>query len=129
LLQSLTGIQMQHVPYKGASNQLVDVASGTVDVTFVSLAGAAPFIKGSKVKALAVTSAKRARFAPDIPTIAEFAPAATYSLDNWFGLFAPSKTRASSTPPRSSRSEACPPDSRQLKRDSACNRAFKRSRR
>lgn len=92
LLQSLTGIQMQHVPYKGASNQLVDVASGTVDVTFVSLAGATPFIKGNRVKALAVTSARRASFAPDIPAIAEFAPAASYDLDNWFGLFAPAKT-------------------------------------
>jgi tripartite-type tricarboxylate transporter receptor subunit TctC len=92
LLQSLAGIQMQHVPYKGASNQLVDVASGTVDITFVSLAGATPFIKGNRVKALAVTSARRAGFAPDIPAMAEFAPTAAYDLDNWFGLFAPSKT-------------------------------------
>lgn len=92
LLQSLAGIQMQHVPYKGASSQLVDVASGTVDITFVSLAGAAPFIKGNRVKALAVTSARRASFAPDIPAIAEFAPTAAYDLDNWFGLFAPAKT-------------------------------------
>ena len=92
LLQSLAGIQMQHVPYKGASNQLVDVASGNVDITFVSLAGATPFIKGGRVKALAVTSAKRAGFAPDIPAIAEFTPTASYDLDNWFGLFAPAKT-------------------------------------
>lgn len=92
LLQSLAGIQMQHVPYKGASNQLVDVASGTVDITFVSLAGATPFIKGGRVKALAVTSAKRAGFAPDIPAITEFAPTVIYDLDNWFGLFAPAKT-------------------------------------
>ena len=92
LLQSLTGIQMTHVPYKGASNQLVDVASGTVDITFVSLAGATPFIKGNRVRALAVTSAKRASFAPDVPTIAEYSPAASYNLDNWFGLFAPAAT-------------------------------------
>jgi len=92
LLQSLAGIQMQHVPYKGASNQLVDVASGNVDITFVSLAGATPFIKGGRVKALAVTSTKRAGFAPDIPAIAEFTPTASYDLDNWFGLFAPAKT-------------------------------------
>lgn len=94
LLQSLAGIQMQHVPYKGASNQLVDVAAGTVDVTFVSLAGATPFIKSNRVKALAVTSAKRVGFAPEIPAIAEFAPAAAYDLDNWFGLFSPAKTPA-----------------------------------
>jgi hypothetical protein len=59
--------------------------SGTVDVTFVSLAGASPFIKGGRVKALAVTSAKRASFAPDVPAIAEFAPTAAYDLDNGMG--------------------------------------------
>jgi tripartite-type tricarboxylate transporter receptor subunit TctC len=94
LLQYLTGIQMMHAPYKGASNQLVDVASGNVDITFVSLAGATPFIKGNRVKAIAVTSAKRAGFAPDVPAISEFAPAASYDLENWFGLFAPAKTPA-----------------------------------
>jgi tripartite-type tricarboxylate transporter receptor subunit TctC len=83
---------MQHVPYKGASNQLVDVAAGTVDLTFVSFAGANPFIKGNRVKVLGVTSAKRASFAPDIAAIAEFAPASAYDLENWFGLFAPAKT-------------------------------------
>ena len=92
LLQSLAGIKMNHIPYKGASNQLVDVASGTVDLTFVSLAGAAPFIKSNRVKVLAVTSAKRASFAPDIPAIAEFSATSSYSLENWFGLFTPSAT-------------------------------------
>jgi tripartite-type tricarboxylate transporter receptor subunit TctC len=94
LLQSLTGIQMQHVPYKGASNQLVDVTSGNVDLTFVSFAGAAPFLKANRVKALAVTSAQRASFASSIPAIAEFPPAASYDLENWFGLFAPARTPA-----------------------------------
>jgi len=94
LLQSLTGIQMQHVPYKGASSQLVDVTSGNVDLTFVSFAGAAPFLKANRVKALAVTSAKRVGFASDIPAIAEFPPAAAYDLENWFGLFAPARTPA-----------------------------------
>ncbi|MES2945925.1 MAG: tripartite tricarboxylate transporter substrate binding protein [Pseudomonadota bacterium] len=92
LLQSLAGFQMNHVPYKGASSQLVDVASGTVDLTFVSMAGAAPFIKSGRVKVLAVTSPKRASFAPDVPAIAEYAPVAAYSLENWFGLFAPAET-------------------------------------
>ena len=94
LLQSLTGIKMQHVPYKGASGQLVDVASGTVDLSFVSYAGAAAFLKGGRVKALAVTSAKRTSFAPDIPAIAETPAAKAYDLENWFGLFAPAKTPA-----------------------------------
>lgn len=94
LLQSLVGIKMNHVPYKGSAGQLVDVASGNVDITFVSMAGAAPFIKGNRVKALAVTSAKRASFAPGIPAISEYAPAASYSLENWFGLFVPAATPA-----------------------------------
>ncbi|AUA56741.1 Argininosuccinate lyase [Achromobacter spanius] len=94
LLQSLAGIKMVHVPYKGASAQLVDVASGNVDLTFVSLAGALPFIKSGKVKPLAVTSAKRASFAPDIPAVAEYAPLKDYALENWFGVFV-----AAGTPP------------------------------
>lgn len=92
LLSTLAGIQMNHIPYKGAAGQLVDVAGGNVDLSFVSLAGAAPFIKGGRLKALAVTSAQRASFAPDIPAIAEYKPLAAYAMDNWFGLFAPAAT-------------------------------------
>lgn len=94
LLQSLAGIQMNHVPYRGAANQLVDVASGVVDLAFVSYAGAAPFIKSGRVKVLAVTSAQRTSFAPDIPAIAETPATAAYQLENWLGLFAPASTPA-----------------------------------
>lgn len=94
LFASMAGIQLNHIPYKGSAGQLVDVAGGNVDLSFVSMAGAAPFLKGGRLKALAVTSAKRASFAPDIPTIAEFKPMAAYNMDNWFGLFAPAKTPA-----------------------------------
>ena len=94
LLASLAGVKLSHVPYKGASAQLVDVASGNVNLTFVSMAGALPFIKGGRVKPLAVTSANRASFAPDIPAIAEYAPLSAYTLENWFGLFAPAGTPA-----------------------------------
>lgn len=92
LLQSLAGIKMVHVPYKGAAGQLADVASGNVDMTFVSYAGAAPFIQSGRVKALAVTSARRASFAKDIPAIAETAGLEAYDLENWFGMFAPAQT-------------------------------------
>jgi tripartite-type tricarboxylate transporter receptor subunit TctC len=94
LFASMAGIQLNHIPYKGSAGQLVDVAGGNVDLSFVSMAGAAPFLKGGRLKALAVTSARRASFAPDIPTIAEFKPMAAYNMDNWFGLFAPAKTPA-----------------------------------
>jgi tripartite-type tricarboxylate transporter receptor subunit TctC len=92
LLKAMAKIHMTHIPYKGASAQMVDVASGNVDLTFVSMAGASSFLKAGRVKALAVTSAKRTGFAPDVPAIAEFKPMAAYNLENWFGLFAPAAT-------------------------------------
>jgi tripartite-type tricarboxylate transporter receptor subunit TctC len=92
LLEELAGIHMVHIPYKGASGQLIDVTSGTVDMTFVSYAAVKGFIQSGKVKAIAVTSAKRTSFAPDLPAIAEHKPLAKYQLENWFGLFAPGGT-------------------------------------
>jgi tripartite-type tricarboxylate transporter receptor subunit TctC len=92
LLASIADIKLNHIPYKGASGQLVDVAGGNVDLSFVSMAGAAPFLKGGRLKAIAVTSPKRASFAPDVPAIAEYKPLAKYALENWFGLFAPANT-------------------------------------
>jgi tripartite-type tricarboxylate transporter receptor subunit TctC len=92
LLEDLAGIHMVHIPYKGAAGQLIDVVSGNVDMTFVSYTAARGFIKDGKVKAIAVTSAKRTSFAPDLPAIAEYKPLAKYQLENWFGLFAPAGT-------------------------------------
>lgn len=92
LLEELAGIHMVHIPYRGAAGQLIDVTSGTVDMTFVSYTAAKGFIQSGKVKAIAVTSARRASFAPDIPAIAEYKPLARYQLENWFGLFAPAGT-------------------------------------
>lgn len=94
LLEEMAGIHMVHVPYRGAAGQLVDVAGGAVDLTFVSMAAVGPFIKSGRVKPLAVTSAERASFAPDIPAIAEHASTKAYRLENWFGLFAPAATPA-----------------------------------
>jgi tripartite-type tricarboxylate transporter receptor subunit TctC len=94
LLEEVAGLHMVHVPYRGASGQLLDVAGGNVDMTFVSMAAAAPFIKDGRVKALAVTGPKRAPFAPDLPTIGESKAAPKYALENWFGLFAPGATPA-----------------------------------
>ncbi len=92
LLEELAGIHMVHIPYKGASGQLIEVISGNVDCTFVSYTAARGFIKEGKVKALAVTSAKRAAFDNSIPAIAEYKPLAKYQLENWFGMFAPAGT-------------------------------------
>lgn len=92
LLEEMAGIHMVHIPYRGASAQLIDVTTGTVDMTFVSYVAAKGFIDSGKVKAIAVTSFARAGFAPNIPAIAEYKPLAKYELDNWFGLFAPANT-------------------------------------
>jgi len=92
LLEELAGIHMVHIPYRGAAGQLVDVVSGNVELTFVSYVAARAFIKDGKVKPLAVTSAKRAAFDPQIPAIAEYKPLSKYQLENWFGLFAPAGT-------------------------------------
>jgi tripartite-type tricarboxylate transporter receptor subunit TctC len=94
LLEELAGVHMVHVPYKGAAGQLIDVTTGQVDMTFVSYTAAKGFIQSGKVKAIAVTSASRASFAPDLPAIAEHKPLATYWLENWFGLWAPAATSA-----------------------------------
>lgn len=92
LLNQLAGIRMLHVPYKGASGQLIDVTTGQVDMTFVSYTAAQGFIQSGKVRAIGVTSATRASFAPDLPAIAEYPPLAAYKLENWFGLWAPAAT-------------------------------------
>lgn len=92
LLESVAGVELMDIPYKGASGQLADVAAGNVDMTFVSYAAAASFIQGGRVKPLAVTSAERASFAQDIPAIAETEGLSSYNLENWFGLFAPAGT-------------------------------------
>jgi len=94
LLDELAGIRMVHVPYKGAAGQLIDVTTGQVDLTFVSYTAAKGFIQSGKVKAIAVTSAKRTSFAGDVPAIAEYKPLAKYQLENWFGLWAPAATPA-----------------------------------
>ena len=92
LLGQMAGAQLVQVPYKGASKQLIDVASGDVDMTFVSYAASKSFISDNKVKALAVTSAKRAGFDASIPAVSETKGLEAYQLENWFGMFAPAKT-------------------------------------
>lgn len=92
LLKAMADIDIVHVPYKGAAGQLTDVVSGEVNMTFVSYAATKGFIQNGKVRAIAVTSAKRADFAPAVPAVNEFKPLANYQLENWFGLFAPAGT-------------------------------------
>ena len=92
LLEQMSGTPLTHIPYRGASNQLTDTAGGAVDMTFVSLGGARPFMKDGRVRAIAITSAKRSVLAPDLPAVSETKGLEGYALENWFGLFAPAGT-------------------------------------
>ncbi|MBI3938216.1 MAG: tripartite tricarboxylate transporter substrate binding protein [Betaproteobacteria bacterium] len=91
LLKLMANIDLTHVPYKGAAPALTDLISGQVQLAFSSLPAALPQIKAGRVKAIAVTSAKRAGAAPDIPTIAE-SGVAGYDATNWYGVLAPAAT-------------------------------------
>jgi len=91
LLNTMAGIQMRHVPYKGGGPALIAVLSGEVSMYFSSVVAAAPQIQGGKLHAIAVTSPKRWPLLPDVPTVAE-AGLPKYEALNWIGLLAPART-------------------------------------
>jgi tripartite-type tricarboxylate transporter receptor subunit TctC len=68
---STAGIDMTHIPYKGTGQSVVDVVAGQVDVIFAVVTGVLPHVKADRLRALAISSAKRSALAPDVPTIAE----------------------------------------------------------
>jgi len=68
---STAGINMTHIPYKGTGQSVIDVVAGQVDTIFAVVTGVLPQVKGGKLRALAISSAKRSALAPDVPTIAE----------------------------------------------------------
>ncbi|HEY5279943.1 MAG TPA: tripartite tricarboxylate transporter substrate binding protein [Pseudolabrys sp.] len=94
LFKSLAHVKMTAVHYKGAAPAITDLLGGTIQVMFTTVASATSLIKAGKLKALAVTSAKRASAFPDVPTVAE-AGVPGYEAESWYGLFAPAKTPAS----------------------------------
>lgn len=90
LFKLMTGTQLTHVPYRGAAPAYTDILSGATPAFFDNLSSAIGKIKGGQVRALAVTSRKRAALLPDVPTVAETVPG--YENTVWFGLWAPKKT-------------------------------------
>jgi tripartite-type tricarboxylate transporter receptor subunit TctC len=90
LFESMAGIKMTHVPYKGSTQGRIAVVSGETDLMFDGLLPSLPLIKAGKLRALGVTAVKRSSVVPDIPTIAETVPG--YSADTWYGVFAPHGT-------------------------------------
>jgi len=91
LLKSQAKIQMVHVPYKGGAPMLVDLMGGQISYAFDNLPSSIQHIRSGKIKALAVTTAKRWPSAPEIPTMAE-AGLPGYESSAWFGVLAPANT-------------------------------------
>ena len=88
LFKSVTGTDMTHVPYKGAPTALSDLAAGQVQIMFSSLPAAVGLINGGRIRALAVSTAKRADNLPEVPTVVESGVPA-YEVTYWYGTFAP----------------------------------------
>ena len=91
LFKSMAGVEMTHVPYKGAAPAMADLIGGRLQLMFDNLASSLVQIKAGKVHALAVTTAKRTELAPELPTIAE-SGLAGFDINTWFGLFVPAGT-------------------------------------
>ena len=91
LFLSMTGLKMLHIPYKGSGAGIIDVIAGHVPVMTPSILTGLPHAKAGRLRALGVTSARRAGGAPDIPTIAE-AGVPGYEAVQWFGILAPAGT-------------------------------------
>lgn len=84
-------IDIVHIPYKGTGEALTDVMAGRGDMMFAPSVSAMPFVRQGKLRALAVTTGKRAGVLPDIPTVAE-SGLPDYAFDSWFGVLAPAST-------------------------------------
>jgi tripartite-type tricarboxylate transporter receptor subunit TctC len=93
LFKSLAGIDMLHVPYKGTGQAVTDLLAGQIDLMFAPAQSVMPHVQAGKLRALAVTSAKRYPVIPDLPTVAE-AGVPGYEAVGWFGLLVPAKTPA-----------------------------------
>ncbi|HEX6063949.1 MAG TPA: tripartite tricarboxylate transporter substrate binding protein [Longimicrobiales bacterium] len=93
LLSSLTKVPMTHIPYKGGGPAMTDLIAGHVPSFIAVISTAVPQVQSGKVRAIAVTGAKRSIALPDLPTMAE-AGVKGYASTNWYGLLAPAKTSA-----------------------------------
>jgi tripartite-type tricarboxylate transporter receptor subunit TctC len=91
MFKTMTGVQINHVPYKGAGPAMQDLVAGQVDLMFDGMGSSAPQIRGGKLKPLAVTTTTRSPAFPDVPTVQE-AGVPGYDVTTWYGLWAPAGT-------------------------------------
>ncbi len=91
MLHGMTGVRMTHIPYKGSGQSMVDVMGGRVHTSLTNALTAVPLVRNGKLRALAITTAKRAAAFPDLPSIAE-SGVPGYDIGSWNGIFAPQGT-------------------------------------
>jgi len=91
LLKQKTGANLVHVPYKGGGQALLDLLGGNIPLVYTAVAGANPYVSSGRIKAIAVSSAKRSPSMPDVPTFIENG-VKDFVIDDWVGLLAPLKT-------------------------------------
>ncbi len=91
LFKKVTGVDMVHVPYKGASPALTDLVAGQVHVMFAVVTSAMPYVKAGKLHALATVGAERIPTLPDLPTVSE-SGLDGFNVDIWYGILAPAHT-------------------------------------
>ena len=90
LFKKLTGVELTHVPYRGSAPAIQDIMGGRVDVMFDNITSSLAQVRGGTLNGLAITTAKRSPFAPELPPVAEAVPG--YDVSSWFAFFAPNKT-------------------------------------
>ncbi|MDB5862425.1 MAG: hypothetical protein JWO70_231 [Betaproteobacteria bacterium] len=89
LFKTMAGVRMTHIPYKGGSGQVVtDLLAGHVQLASMGLPPSMPFVKAGKLRAIAVTSARRSPMLPEVPTVSETGLPG-FEVSSWFGLFGP----------------------------------------
>jgi tripartite-type tricarboxylate transporter receptor subunit TctC len=92
LFKFMTGVNLVHVPYRGAAPAVTDLLAGQVQVFFDPIPNSIGYIRAGKLRPLAITSATRSEALPDVPTVSEFVPG--YEATGWFGIGAPKATPA-----------------------------------
>jgi tripartite-type tricarboxylate transporter receptor subunit TctC len=90
LFKMMAGVNLVHVPYRGAGPALIDLLAGQVQVMFASISSSIEYVRAGKLRALAATTATRSPVLPDIPTVSEFVPG--YEFSFWTGIGAPRNT-------------------------------------
>jgi tripartite-type tricarboxylate transporter receptor subunit TctC len=91
LFKLMTGVDMQHVPYKGSGQSVADLVAGHVPLSFDSTPTVLPYLNSGRLRAIAVTTMKRSSVLPDVPTLDE-SGLKGYQVGSWYGMFAPAGT-------------------------------------